>query len=528
MMPSVARRAIPEQRPGAGSGAREGAAIEGAGRPLALVPGALLLLVTGVGLAIRLIPTVRWPLWLDESLTWSGSAATLADYLLWRHHPEHPPLYYMLSSLSLRLFGASEWALRLPSLLASVASIPVGYFFVRGALGRAAGLAFAALLAVDPVLVFQGHNARMYSLFALLTLLSLWLACRLCHRDAGWRGWLLLGAVIGAAIWTHNLGLLLWIAVPVGLLLAAAFLPRGGMERRRWGRGALLTATAGLLFTAPILLNAAHRAKSGLVSPDPQLLDATQVAFGFLRRMTDIYWLDQVAFLAGIAGVVLLVRRRGPLGWVMAALMSLTFAFVVVAALKRPEAGLAKYLIPWRLCFLAGLSYLTSVAVERRRSRGLALLALAVLVAGCLRHLPSAPDGAFRAGAMVRDLQGQLRPGDDVICYPAFVEPLCRFYGIRARQETCAPRASDDVPEGSRRLWLVVAHARAGDPGLADRIRACAAEFGVSDALGLDDFDGCHPSVMKVLITAGRIRYRCPDENPAVLAGVASHGARPR
>lgn len=524
---SGALRGFLKEGPEAGPDALDQGSAGGERLPPALAHGALLLFMA-VGLVVRLIPMVHWPLWIDEALTWSGTDATVADYLLWRHHPEHPPLYYVLSSMSLWLFGQSEWALRLPSMLASVACIPVGFYFVRGTLTTASALAFAALLAVDPVLVFQGHNARMYSLLALLTLLALWLTCHLCRREAGWRGWLLLGAVVGVSIWTHNLGLLLLIAVPAGLVLAGACLPRASAERGRWGRGALVAGAVASLFAAPILLNAAHRAKTGLVSEEPRLLDAARAAFGFLRRMTDIWWFDQLLFLAGLVGVLLLLRRRGPVGWLMAALMSLTVTFVVLAALKRPEAGLAKYLIPWKLCFLVGVSHLASIAVGRPRLERLACVAYTALAIACLNNLPLAAAGAFRAGEMVRDLPGQLGPQDEVICYPSFTEPLCRFYGIRPRQAPCEPERGPHSSAGRRRLWLVVAHARAGDAGLAGRIRSCAAEYGVTSGVPTDDFGGCHPSVMSVLIADGRVRIDCPDERMLGSAELASRGARSR
>jgi mannosyltransferase len=83
-----------------------------------------------------------------------------------------PPLYYVLAWLWTQVTGTGEFGLRSLSALAGVATIPVAYLLGAELRGRRTGIAAAALVAVNPMLVWYSQEARAYALFALLTSLS--------------------------------------------------------------------------------------------------------------------------------------------------------------------------------------------------------------------------------------------------------------------------------------------------------------------------------------------------------------------
>lgn len=79
-----------------------------------------------------------------------------------------PPLLIWLMAGSARLFGSAEWALRLPSMVATLGTLLVLMLFVRRATGSIATAALAAaLLALSPAL-FGEHGARTADYDALL------------------------------------------------------------------------------------------------------------------------------------------------------------------------------------------------------------------------------------------------------------------------------------------------------------------------------------------------------------------------
>jgi uncharacterized membrane protein len=84
-----------------------------------------------------------------------------------------PPLYYALAWVWTQVTGTGPWGLRSLSAIAGVATIPVAYLIGRELRGRRAGLLAAALVAVNPMLIWYSQEARAYALLAFFCALSL-------------------------------------------------------------------------------------------------------------------------------------------------------------------------------------------------------------------------------------------------------------------------------------------------------------------------------------------------------------------
>jgi len=83
------------------------------------------------------------------------------------HTENSPPLWYLLAWLDVRVLGDGAFALRLPSALAGIATVPVAWAIGRELHGRRAAVIAAALVAVNPLFVWYSQEARVYSLFVL-------------------------------------------------------------------------------------------------------------------------------------------------------------------------------------------------------------------------------------------------------------------------------------------------------------------------------------------------------------------------
>jgi 4-amino-4-deoxy-L-arabinose transferase-like glycosyltransferase len=83
-----------------------------------------------------------------------------------------PPLYYVLAWFWTQLTGTGEVGLRSLSALAGVATVPVAYLLGTELRGRRAGIVAAALVAVNPMLLWYSQEARSYALLVLLTALA--------------------------------------------------------------------------------------------------------------------------------------------------------------------------------------------------------------------------------------------------------------------------------------------------------------------------------------------------------------------
>ncbi|MFN8008920.1 MAG: glycosyltransferase family 39 protein [Terriglobia bacterium] len=116
-------------------------------------------------------------LWLDEFATqWAAGAPTLA--ICWQrsiHYLANSPFYFLIVRGPLLLFGESEFALRLPSVLAGIAAIYLAYLLGRELFSDETALMAAWCLALHPWFIDQSQNARVYSLavcFALMASLA--------------------------------------------------------------------------------------------------------------------------------------------------------------------------------------------------------------------------------------------------------------------------------------------------------------------------------------------------------------------
>ncbi len=149
------------------------------------------------------------PLWYDETFTVAVSRLPFDRMLQAVAGDVHPPLWYVIEWVIVRLLGDSAWALRLPSLLLALASVGLTYRLARS-LGheRKTALWAAGLLALMPAQVYYAQEARMYALlqFCLLVAVLGLVECR---------PWVMGLGVLGV-LYTHNLGLI--FVVVIGLL----------------------------------------------------------------------------------------------------------------------------------------------------------------------------------------------------------------------------------------------------------------------------------------------------------------------
>jgi len=157
-------------------------------------------------------------LWMDEAF--SHLLAVLPMETAWSAmitDAVHPPLYYLLLRPWLDLAGASEFALRFPSVVAGVLTVALVIRTARQWLGRRAAGWAGLLLAVNPFHVWYSQEARMYALLGALALAVLavfWEALRLRQT----RPWTALGVLSGCAYLKHHFALFLPLVQFVCLL----------------------------------------------------------------------------------------------------------------------------------------------------------------------------------------------------------------------------------------------------------------------------------------------------------------------
>ena len=186
---------------------------------------AALAALTAIGFALRIAG-------LDESyfgdelytadILWEDDPAGVVDRI--RDTESTPPLYYLLGWLAGQ-FGETLAMGRLPSVVFGSLAIPVTYWLGVMTVGRAAGLAGAAIVTVAPTAIFYSTEARAYGVLLFLATLALVLLLRALEREGAWP-WVLFAACGALALYTHYTA-----AFPIGAALLWALWKRP--ERRR-------------------------------------------------------------------------------------------------------------------------------------------------------------------------------------------------------------------------------------------------------------------------------------------------------
>jgi len=161
------------------------AAVESRARPAAsaLLLGGLVLLALGLRL-----PSFSGALWGDELATnyvVNGFGVGDLGWILTHGKEATPPLFFVLTWLT-RWFDDTE-GLRLVSLLAGLAAIPLTYLVGLDTVGRQAATVGATLVALSPFQIFYATEARAYELLMLLCLLATFALLRALR--SGRTGW---------------------------------------------------------------------------------------------------------------------------------------------------------------------------------------------------------------------------------------------------------------------------------------------------------------------------------------------------
>ena len=163
-----------------------------------------------------------------------------------------PPLWYVLAWADSRVLGIGEVALRLPSALAGIATVPVAWAIGRELAGRRTAIVCAALVAVNPLFVWYSQEARSYALFVLTAALAILCFLRVLREPTRRR--MALFALTGSlALLTHYFAVFLLIGMALWLLA----------ERRTRRPGCLRSRVLALVGAAlvPLDARAAERPK---------------------------------------------------------------------------------------------------------------------------------------------------------------------------------------------------------------------------------------------------------------------------
>jgi uncharacterized membrane protein len=161
-------------------------------------------------------------LWLDEAYSWSVGLLSIEDIISQiGEFDVHPPLYYVLLSLWLKIFGDSEFNLRFLSLLFGIFALFTIYLLLRLFVSPSYSFGSTILLLFNNFFLNYAQEARMYSMLLFLNLISLYVAFKLVYSEQTPKkfNYLLYALVVVFMLYTHYYGFIFWLIMIVSFLI---------------------------------------------------------------------------------------------------------------------------------------------------------------------------------------------------------------------------------------------------------------------------------------------------------------------
>jgi mannosyltransferase len=376
---------------------------------------------------------------MDEGLSWEVATLPLPAmrHFVLAKEPWNG-FYYLLLRIWIDVFGASELSMRMPSVIAGVATIPLIYTLGKRMFGARSGLVAALLFAVSPMAVFFAHEARTFTLEWMLIAAALLFFLRVLEKPGFWNlaGWILASAL---AVYAHPLSA---TAVPAELMSLVV------LERRRvpWWHLLAGAAIIGLLI-APLLW---------LVRREVNQLDSwiPALSWDWLGRsvygMSNGLWADGFStdasgqivvtayVLGALVGIIAFVRawdqsRAAAMPFVLTSFgVIIPLGLVVAYSALRPSLSYR-----YMLFTLPSLCLFVGAGIGTARSRTVQIVTLAALLTGSVWHSWVISQPTWRADWRIPAslILANAKPGDAVAVRWNVWRTILSYYFVRMHMQ---------------------------------------------------------------------------------------------
>jgi 4-amino-4-deoxy-L-arabinose transferase-like glycosyltransferase len=438
----------------------------------------LVIAITVFGAVLRLYGLADESLRLDEGYLYARITSSYWGTLTHWDTQWQGMLFAVVEKMWCDIFGHSEVSLRLLPALFGILTVPALYLLGRTLFSSGAGHIAALLVAVNPCAIYFSQDARPYSLFLLLSVVSAYFAIRSLRSESG-RPRVLFALSALAGLYVHPYGVFL-LPFYASLPFLPSDTPGPPFARRRYFQ-ALAMVFAGYVPMLTVFARTFIGKMSG------RLHDADFIPQATLSSLTDTcskyFMSDAGAILVGLIAVpVLILRfRRRELSAALLIPFSLAACFVLIPWLASQvftPIYFFRYTIPALAALLLILAWVLSTLRVSLRVF-LILTLLAVSADSLADYYTKVDKDPWRQ--TVELLRPRLQRGDLVIVNPPWAVRSLRYYLAEGDSiEIRAPWRVDDIRarlETASRFWLITAYKGSSD--LRTAVRQAADSCGI-------------------------------------------------
>lgn len=343
-----------------------------------------------LGGGLRVYSLGHAPLWFDELWTWRVSNQPGLGGLFQKLTEDiHLPNYFLLTFVCIKLFGDSEFVMRLPAVIFGILSLPAIYVLGRRLFGRTTGLMAAIMLSLAGASFYYSQEARPYSMMLFFGILTSYLWYQLYERvfvEEAAPGKLLFGLwlALAASCFTHYFCVLLTV---FQIAIFGYFAWKQHRGRRVLGALCLGLGVQGLLWI-PVLLLQLKNLFSWTQEMDFSRAMADMLGFTFgggALGASGIYFAGALAlccllfaFRPGNAAIRSESKREWALGLILVMLWFLPFFVVQFISMTVKPIFVDRYLL-----FCVPFAFLAlSFQISRLHAPVFVQVVLAMLVVG--------------------------------------------------------------------------------------------------------------------------------------------------
>ncbi len=411
-------------------------------------------------------------LWVDEAISVTQAQMPFGKMLQDMETTDvHPPLHHAILWVTVRVFGTSEFAVRLPSLIAGVALVPAMYWVGKVVFNRRTGWIAAVLATIAPFCVWYSQEARMYSQFMLFAALAIG-AQVLAVRRGRWYDWALYAVSTALLFWTQYFGIMPIVVQQVGFGWAIWQARHRRHEWRRIAKGWALTLVAIGVMVAPVIpiLQTQYAAYAnrgiGLI---PSQAGAGSSAIGGTISIysvgANLIWaffgyhadgaMVQIAALwplLMLLGFVMLGRGRSGPSLLLLGLVVVPMAALFAIGSRRSDLFELRYFcgsVPAMLLLAARV--LTATTVRKVAVVVTAGVLTAVMVVGLVdQQLNGANPRLYDFKGAFAHIEADAKEGDIVLYEPDYLAEVVHYYGPNLPSRVVGATVPDDVT-----VWVV-------------------------------------------------------------------------
>lgn len=139
-------------------------------------------LILLIGLGLRILWLARKPLWYDEACSVASAQKPLSYFFGPPHTLDYKPVYLLLLKLWIKLFGMTEFPIRLFSVIFSVLSVYLVYKLAKMLYNRNVAILSAFLLSISTFHIFHAQQTKHYSLMVAFVITSYLFFIKFCFK----------------------------------------------------------------------------------------------------------------------------------------------------------------------------------------------------------------------------------------------------------------------------------------------------------------------------------------------------------